>query len=850
MTKNRDGRDSGHSGVYRSTIRVSSEAGPEVSSSFSLKRNAWRAADALMQDVRLALRVLVKTRGFALVAIIALGLGIGANASVYSTLRAMVLRPLPFRELDRILIIGEVVPHTGWEGNVAPANYRDLAQRSSTFERLAAFQGRGWDANVTGEGKPERLEGCLVTPSFFPLLGMEPLMGRVFSESEAGSGNIRVAVLSYATWQNRFGADPHIIGRSVNLNGSPVTIIAVMPREFDFPIGTEIWAPWPVNTIEINSRGDHTLDVIGRLRPGAHVDQARAELNTIAANLEHEYPATNEGRRFDLGLLRKDILGDTRQYILILMWSAVFVLLLACANVANVQLARAIGQQRELAVRVALGASRLRIVSQVLMESSILSVAGGVVGLVLTEWAVPVTRAAVPPFIVQHIAGIKNIRVDGGVLAFTAAIAVLAGIVAGVVPALQACSTSRLGERLKEGTRASASVPGRKLSRSLLVLTEVALAMILLVGACLMVKGFRHLASRYPGYEASGTLTFRVTLPEKDYATARARTDFYERVVTKLEFLPGVQAAAGVQYLPSGWSWQTGTFTIEDMPARPGEQFRAGMQTATPGFFRALRIPLRSGRFLSDQDGPNAAPVAVITETMARRYWSDRDPLGHRIRFASSDPWRTIVGVVGDIRQNTFDDRFRSTVYTPMAQAPPQSAGFVLRASLDLVSLATAARGAVQDVDRNLPTYDIRTLEQLSSDNASGVQYSARMMSAFALISLVLAVAGIYAVMAYAVVQRTHEIGVRMALGARPSDVLRMVIANSVSLAAGGLAVGVPVAFVLMRVLASLLVGVVQLDLPILVGMTVLLGLAGVVAGYVPARRAAQIDPMATLRNE
>ena len=317
-----------------------------------------------------------------------------------------------------------------------------------------------------------------------------------------------------------------------------------------------------------------------------------------------------------------------------------------------------------------------------------------------------------------------------------------------------------------------------------------------------------------------------------------------------MEALPGVQGAAGVQHLPSGWSWQTGTFSIEDMPERPGEQLRAGMQTATPGFFRALRIPLRSGRFLSDQDGLDTAPVAVITETMARRYWSDRDPLGDRIRFASSDPWRTIVGVVGDIRQNTFDDRFRSTVYAPISQAPPQSAGFVLRTSLDPMSLATAARGVVRAVDRDLPTYDIRTLEQLNSDNASGVQYSAHMMIAFALISLVLAVAGIYAVMAYAVVQRTHEIGVRMALGAQPADVLRIIIANSVKLAAGGLAVGVPVAFVLMRVLASLLIGVVQLDLLILVGITALLGLAAALAGYLPARRAACVDPIAALRNE
>jgi len=816
----------------------------------SYKLFHWQIADTLLQDARVALRVLFRSRAFTLVSILAFGLGIGANASVYSTLRAMVLHPLPFKELDRVLILGEIVPKLGWEGNVAPANYRDLAERSQVFEHIAAFQGRGWDANVTGEGTPERLEGYLVTPSFFPLLGMAPLMGSVFPESEAGTGSIREAIISYATWQNHFGADPNIIGRTLTLNGGQVTIVAVMPREFDFPIGAEIWAPWPVNASEMNNRGDHMLDVIGRLKPGVSIEQARAELNTIAANLEQEYPATNAGRRFKFALLRKQILGDTRQYIVILLWSAVFVLLLACANVANLQLARTLGQRKELAVRTALGASRWRIVSLVLVESGMLSLAGGVVGLLLATWAVPITRAAVPPFIVQHIAGIKNIKVDGGVLAFTAIIAVLAGVLAGLVPALQACSRPDLNESLKEGLRGSSSAPVRGRSRSLLVVTEVALALILLVGASVMVKGFRNLANRYPGYQANGALSFRVTLPPKKYASAQARADFYERVVGQLEAIAGAQAAAAVEYLPSGWSWQTGTFTIENVPLHPGEQRYAGMQTVTPGFFRTLRIPLRSGRFLTEQDGINAPPVAVITEAMARRYWPNSDALGHRIRFAVGDPWRSIVGVVGDIRQNTFDDYFRSTVYTPMAQAPPQTAGFIVRTSRDPMSLAASVRAAVQNVDHDQPTYDTRTLEQLYSDNASGVQYSARMMFAFAVIALLLAVAGIYAVMAYAVVQRAHEIGIRMALGAGRGEVLRMIVGNSVKLAAGGLAVGVPIAFVLMRVLASLLVGVIRLDLPVLAGLTVMLGLAGAMAGYLPARRAAQIDPIVALRDE
>jgi putative ABC transport system permease protein len=804
--------------------------------------------DMLLQDFRLGLRVLWKNRAFAAVSIIALGLGIGANSTIYSSVQAMVLRPLAFAQLDRILTIGETIPRLGWEGSVAPANYRDLAERNPVFERTAALQGRGWDANVTGTGAPERLEGYLVTPSFFPLLEMSPLMGRTFTEDEARAGDVRAAVISYATWQDHFGADPHIIGRSLILNGGQAAIVGVMPPEFDFPIGAEIWAPLPTNSSEMNSRGDHTLDVIGRLKPGVAIEQARAELNTIAAGLERQYPATNAGRGFAVGFLRKEVLGETRQYILILMWSAVFVLLLACANVANLQLARTMGQQKELAVRVALGASRWRIARQVLAESTMLSMAGGVVGVLMAAWAIPLTRAGVPPFIVQHIAGVKNIKLDGGVLAFTAMIALLTGVLAGIIPALQACSAADLNEGLKEGVRGLSSVPVRRRSRSLLVVVEVALALILLVGASLMVKGFRNLANRYPGYDAGGALSLRVTLPEKKYANAGARAEFYDRVAEKLAAIPGVEAAAAVKYLPSGWSWQTGSFSIENVPPRRDEQLWAGMQAVTPDFFRTLRLPLRSGRFLGHQDGADAPPVAVITETMARRYWPDSDPVGRRIRFAANDPWRTIVGVAGDIRQNTFDDTFRPTAYVPIAQAPPQSAGFILRTSRDPTSFADAARAALQSVDRDQPAYDIRTLQQLITDNASGVQYSAHMMFAFALIALLLAAAGIYAVMAYAVVQRTHEIGVRMALGAQHADVLRMIVGSSLKLAAAGLAIGVPVAFVLMRVLANILVGVVRLDVSMLLALTAMLGLVAALAGYLPARRATQVNPISALR--
>jgi putative ABC transport system permease protein len=805
--------------------------------------------DALLRNLRLAFRTLRKKPAFSLISIVALGLGIGANTTIYSSLKAMVLHPLAVPEIDRVLIIGEAVSRTGWEGSVAPANYRDLAERNTVFECVAAIQGRGWDANVAGTEAPERLEGYLVTPDFFALMATPPLMGRTFTQADTTAGPVREAVISYGIWRTHFGADRDIVGRRLILNGGQATIIGVMPREFDFPIGAQIWAPMARDSPEMQSRGDHTLDVVARLKPKVSLDQARADMNATAAVLQRQYPATNAGRTFVAGILRKEILGETRHYIVILMWSAVFVLLLACANVANLQLARTMSQQKELTVRVALGASPWRIASQVLVESTTLSLAGGLAGVVMAAWAIPVTRAAVPPFIVQHIAGIKNIKLDGDVLVFTAVIALLTGILAGVIPAWQAGSASDLNAGLKEGLRGLSSVPVRRRSRSLLVMTEVALALILLVGASLMVKGFRNLVNRYPGYDAASALSMRVTLSETKYPTAAARAEFYGRATQRLAAIPGVEAAAAAKFLPSGWSWQTGSFSIENASPAPDEQLRAGMQAVSPDFLRVLRMTMRSGRFLTDHDGTDGVPVVAITETMARRYWPSADPVGHRIRFASTDPWRTIVGVTGDIRQNTFDDTFRPTAYVPIAQAPPLTAGFILRTAGDAISFAAAARAAIQSVDADQPTYDIRTLQQLIGDNASGVQYSAHMMLAFALIALALAAAGIYAVVAYAVVQRTHEIGVRMALGAQHGDVLRMVVGDSLRLVAAGLAIGAPLAYLLMRLMASLLVGVVRLEPSIVLSLTAALLVSGTLAGYFPARRATKVDPLAALRD-
>ncbi len=809
--------------------------------------------NTFLQDVRFGLRALGKNPGLTAVAVLALSLGIGANTVIFSSIDACVVRPFAFKDLDRAVVVWETAPKQN-ENHMtsAPANFldwRNWNRQGRAFDMLAGL--RGWDVNLTGSGLAERAEGSQVTAEFFPLLGIEPAVGRSIAGGDFASGGNPVIVLSYRFWQRRLGGDPHVVGRNLLLNGSKSTVIGVMPADFDFPVGADLWAPLDLTGAPEADRSNHYLVVVGRRRAGVSNAQAQADLNTLAARLGQQYPATNAGHGVRVVGLVEDMTFGTRQFLTTLMAAAVFVLLLACANVANLNLARATARQKEVALRIAMGASRWRIVRQFLVEGLLVSTAGAVGSLLLGVWCNKVTTASIPPFIRQHVPGIKYISIDSRVFAFTLLIGMLAGIVAALAPALQA-ARSDVNHLLKEGGRSGTASAGQGRLRALLVVSEVFLALVLLVSAGLMAKGFRRLLDSDLGFDRSHILTFQVTLAEPKYRNAADIRNFYEQLVSRLQALPGAYSAAATTTLPGSWTWEPATYRAEDQPpAAPGELRTAMMQTVTPDYLHILRVPLIQGRLLTSQDGPDSPLVALVSRQLARRIWPNADAVGKRIQLGGDkDPWRTIVGVVGDVRQSSWDSGPMPTAYVPMTQSPRASSALAIRTAGDPLALAAAARAAVAAIDPDLPVYDVRSVEQLISDNDSGVEFSARFMVAFAVIALILAAAGIFAVMAYTVRQRTHEIGVRMALGARSGDMLRMVIGYALKLGGIGLAAGIPVAIALTRVMSSFLFNVVRMEWPVLAGLTVLLGAIAAMAAYIPARWAAKADPMEALRYE
>ncbi|MDQ3803874.1 MAG: ABC transporter permease [Acidobacteriota bacterium] len=807
------------------------------------------------QDLRYGLRTLLKNPGFTAVAVIALALGIGANSAIFSVVNAVLLRPLPYRDPDRLVMVWEENTKAGYPRDTpAAANYIDWRDQNQVFEGMAAIADVSF--NLTGAGEPERLDGRRVSASLFPLLGVEPHLGRAFLPEEDQPGANRVAVLSHGLWQRRFGADANIAGKPLTLNGESYEVVGVMPPHFQFPSREdELWVPIAFTPQEAASRGRHYLQVLARLKPGVTLGQAQAEMSTIAARLQQQYPEQNTNLGATVTPLHEHVVGDIRPALLVLLGAVGFVLLVACANVANLLLARAAVRQKEIAVRVALGASRLRLVRQFLTESVLLAALGGGLGLLLSVWGVSLLKTFIP----ENISQARAVAVDARVLGFTVLVSLLTGLIFGLAPAVQA-SNFNLNETLKEGGRDSAAGSRGNRIRALLVVAEVAVSLVLLIGAGLLINSFLRLRNVDPGFRADNLLTMSIELPQQKYPDPARRAAFYTELVSRIEALPGVKSAAVTNWIPLVFQGDSIGFSIEGRPdPAPGQGRRPTVVTRVvhPHYFRTMGIQLLRGREFGEQDRVESPTVAVISETMARRHWPGEDPTGKRITpgpATSTDPddWVTIVGVVKDVRQFELGAEPKPQMYVSYAQgwsffAPRH---LVVSTAVEPLSLAATVRKTVWEIDKDQPVSDIRTMEEVLSESLARQRFSMLLLGIFAAVALALAAVGIYGVMSYAVAQRTHEIGIRMALGAQRGDVLKLAVGQGLKLVLIGVALGLAAAFALTRVMASLLFGVSATDPATLVTISLVLIGVAVLASYIPARRAAKVDPMIALRYE
>jgi putative ABC transport system permease protein len=807
---------------------------------------------ALLQDIRYGARMLWKSPGFTLVAIFTLALGIGANSAIFSVVNTVLLRPLAFRNPETLVRVKGELKKQGVD--LEPLSYPDfvdLKAQSQALEHVAAYtQTTG---ALTGGSEPERLRGANVSADLFPLLGVEPFIGRAFSPEEDRVGSNAVVVLSHALWQRRFGSDPRVVGQEIMLNGRSTTVVGVMPPDFNFPIQSaqrDYWMPLAPSVGErAEQRGSHYLNVIGRLKPGYTLAQAEGETVALSKRLEEQYAETNTGFSLAVVSAHEDVVKDVKPALLILLGAVGFVLLIACANVANLLLARAAGRAKEIAIRTALGAGRLRIVRQLLTESVLLSLVGGTLGLLIAVWGVDLLVASSP----ADIPRVKEIGLDMRVLVFTLLISVVTGIIFGLVPALQS-SKLDLNESLKEGGRGSTEGLRRNRVRSLLVVSEVALSLVLLISAGLLIKSFMRLRDVNPGFNPNNVLAVNISLPPAKYADEPRQAAFFRDVLERIKATPGVVSAGAVFTLPLSGSNRANTFDIAGRPpANPGEAPEANDRVATPDYFRAMGIPLLKGRVFTERDDADAPPVSIINESFARRFFAGEDPLGKRI-VTDSDRFpqgSEIIGVVGDVRHKSLDAEGGAELYRSYLQSPERSMSLVVRTEqADPTSIASSIRSIVQQVDKDQPLSNIQTMDQLLADSVARRRFNMLLLGIFASVALLLAAIGIFGVMNYSVTQRTHEIGIRMALGAQAGDVLRMVVGQGMALAFIGVALGLIASFVITRVMSNLLFGVSATDPVTFAGVSLLLSVIALLACYIPARRATRVEPIIALRYE
>jgi predicted permease len=808
----------------------------------------------LIQDVKYGARVLGKSPGFALVAVLTLALGIGANTAIFSVVSAVLLRPLAYPEAERLVKVCEDESANGLStcGTVAPGNYFDWKAQQQSFAGMAASEYRAF--NLTGDGEPERVIANGVERGYFSLVGVQPAAGRDFLAEEDAPGGARSVILSHGLWQGRYGGDPSVLNRNILLNGESYRVVGVMPAGFEFG-AARLWVPLALATEQLSDRNRHNLEVVARLKPGVTAAQADADIDAITARIAAAYPNEAPDMRGTVVPLRDELVGDARRPLAMLLGAVGLVLLIACANPAGMLLARAAARRREIAVRSALGAGRLRIVRQLLTESLLLGAAGGLLGLLLAVWSFAFLRQLVP----AGMQAATELHLDAPVLLFTLLVSVLAGLGFGLAPAVQA-SRADLNEALKSST-ARSGFGGRSRLRDAFVVAQVALSLVLLVGAGLLVKTLSRLRGQYDDLRPESVLTVRTQLSDGKYEEQARRTDFYERVLARVRQLPGVEAAGYATAVPLAWKGGMNGILIEGKQPTPGLAWNAMHRQATPDYFRAVGLRVKEGRAFADSDNETAMPVAVINETMARLYWPGETVVGRRFKVAppggrddGSRPWLSIVGVVADVRQMGADAPVKAEMYIPQRQAgaypfhAPRD--LVVRASVEPQSLAPAVRAAVREADPAQPVSLVRTMEEVLGRETAERRLGATLVLSFAALALLLSALGIYGVLAYFVTQHVPEIGVRLALGARPADILGLVLRRGMTLAAAGLALGLAGALALTRLMRGLLYGVSAADPLTYAAVAALIAAVALAACLIPARRAMKIDPMEALRYE
>ena len=814
---------------------------------------------SLWRDIRYGLHMLGKTPGFTAVAVLTLALGIGANSAIFSVVNSLLLHPLPYRDSDRLAIIWTHSPGANVDQDwPSPGQYSAVRENTSAFEDIAVIRGRS--LNVGGVGKPERIGALRVSSNLFSILGARPLMGRVFLPEEDTPQKPKTVVLSYSFWQRDFGGEKSTLEKSLLLDGEKYAIVGVMPADFSLNYEVvptvaavpqpDVFLPLPMSAEDLRDHDDENYNLLAKIKPGVSIGQAQSELDLTVRRLGEQFPKQypiSRRFRFSVKPLLEQVVGNIRRALFVLLGAVGCVLLIACANVANLLLTRAAAREREIAIRTALGAARSRLVRQLLTESVLLSIIGGALGLCLAFLMLIALRWLSP----GNIPRLSSISLDGRVLVFTFAVAVLTGILFGIAPALRSAQLN-LAETLKEGARNLAIGRHQRL-RNLLVVTELALSLVLLIAAGLLTRSFSRVEKVNPGFQVNNVLALRMSVGSPTDREER-REIFYHELLDRVRQLPGVEAAGVTGILPLSGSLAWGGVTIEGYQPLSGQALiQADQRTASPGYFETMKVPLIRGRFFNEQDTKDSQKVVVVDENMAHTYWPNADPIGKRILpdvADSKDPWLTIVGVVGNVKQYDLESESRVAFYRPSTQAPQSTMYLAVRTNVSPSSLAAPIASEVHSIDPNVPIFDVKTMDQRLSESLARRRFAMLALGLFAGFALLLAVVGIYGVMSYSVAQRTSELGIRVALGARPIAVLRLILTHGFKLAVMGIAVGVILSFAITRLLSSLLFDVNPTDLSTFGVLSALLIVVALLACYIPARRATKVDPLVALRYE